>query len=75
MERMFNKKLLAGSLVAAFMGMMGLSPLALADEGESAPAAEPAPATEAAAEAAPEAAAESAAEEAAPAEDAAPAAE
>lgn len=72
METIFNKKTLAITLTAAFVGMTGASTLVLADEGSSAAAAEPAPATEPAVDAAPAGdAAAPATEEAAPAADAA----
>jgi hypothetical protein len=52
METIFNKKTLAITLTAAFVGMTGMSTLAVADEGNSTAAAEPAPASEPAADAA-----------------------
>lgn len=74
MEKKYSKKTLAVTLSAALAGMLGASPLAFADNTDSAPA-EPAPATEPASDAAAapaDAAATSAPADAAPA-DAAPA--
>jgi hypothetical protein len=51
METIFNKKTLAITLTAAFVSMAGMSTLAVADEGNSTAAAEPAPASEPAADA------------------------